>query len=252
MQLIDEKLVSCKNNGCKVRKLPWLIDDHLKTCLFTAIACPWRSADFKPTLENVSNHFKSFHPNSNWTHRGIEKASAFKSKMKLVEIGQGLVLIERISDINTEGGSFVILAITFLENPLIPQSMLGQQVCFQAFAKYMTICTTLKAQSLRSWSLKSHQTTSIVVPLEADLQVKTTQNAIEGKLKKGDLLEALDTVQKWLHAQVKGINGEFAQIHFLGWPKKWDEHILMSNESRLRKISWMNLSLKQQMDIETD
>ena len=51
----------------------------------------------------------------------------------------------------------------------------------------------------------------------------TRENPGDRRFFVGELVDALDTVHKWLEATVVAVNGSFVYIHYNGWPRQWDE-----------------------------
>ena len=50
-------------------------------------------------------------------------------------------------------------------------------------------------------------------------------NTFQEKLKEGDFIDAVDSVNKWCLATVlKPLSESFVRVHFDGWSQKWDTH----------------------------
>lgn len=233
-RMFDKMLVTCPHRFCGVDTFEWLMLDHISECVYRSVKCPFcdfsfTDGDYKNdddvkeirTIEDAFGmHYGSGKCVQRWevkiddtlTHPiAYEKNGA--NRVIIYPTTQTLVFLTSIKGACklSLGRMYKVITVSYsLDVALKPT-----QTMWIGVNKHVET----KVPQFSLWKGKVNESMGEVVFVPPNAPIFLLP------FKVGQILDVLDTQNKWLEAEVKTVDETTRRVfvHYVNWSQKWDE-----------------------------
>lgn len=218
-KLVKSLTVNCIHSFCKVSTFPWLMKDHVNECCFQSLKCPECKLDLCNGVITTDlilafvDHF-AHHCNTKWICVTSDRVSLNgKDTIVVNEMRRHLMICKAMKGKcrASIGTLYTIQAYSYNHNESVKISPKSSFKLSIGDAGEMNIP--------QSSVYMEEETKSQVVFVPKSIECRTLGYTLH------DIVDARDTQNKWLEAQIIQINheAELVLIKYLNWSDKWNE-----------------------------